>query len=344
MCKATLKTFLLGLSLVIASRAGGVNTKDTKDLMAPRLTQKSALRKNNASEGGKTKRDELKIFICSANVFMHNGYRGKKIDGSNLPKDELSKKIIELIMNKAGNDNDVVIVGFQELREGRQEVHNQLREMGAVLAESWDSQGFTNTIAVISKHAKTKKHVCSQIDFKQTYRSGRSASLISFPDLGLTIANTHLFGGKYDDIDFHKYQNSRGDMLMHIVEKNPLKQTPHIVMGDFNSDTKNDSASTKGYWENILEDKTPKDKNLSFKHVKKFLASGHDYLNEQGYVSLIERDTMQPTTPFGVVCDWIYFKKQSLKDYKVLESGACNAMEMGLSDHNFPWVRISVGT
>jgi hypothetical protein len=179
--------------------------------------------------------------------------------------------------------------------------------------------------------------ITQQAHTLEHFNTTRYVNLLSLSAANnLTIANTHLVGGRYDDQHWVKFPDGRKRQIEQI-----LTHVPDFILGDFNADTADDISST--YWNELLKKSTDADNELN---LKKYKTSGHKYLIDNNYRSIFDRDTLCPTTPFNTVVDWIYYlqanKSTKVKKVTILEKGKIEAINLNLSDHNFIWIRVQI--
>lgn len=255
----------------------------------------------------------FQLLICSANV---HGF-----------KDPNAKDIFkELDKLKCDND-DIVIFGFQECYKNPNEVALPGYK---VYANNCND----NAIFV---YQKKDFGITQQAHTLQHFNTTRYVNLLTLSAANnLTIANTHLVGGRYDDKLWFNFPDGREKQLKQI-----LTHKPEFILGDFNADTTDDIASV--YWQGLLQKSVEPNKEANLKAYK---TSGHQYLTLNNYTSTFNRDVVCPTTPFGTVVDWIYYlpayNSSKVKTITILEQAKIEAINLNLSDHNFIWVRLQI--
>jgi exonuclease III len=153
-----------------------------------------------------------KLVLCSFNVYAWNGYR------TNLKI--FDYKFAKLIKEK----------GIELLLTQEDEISNNddtSESVKAYLLNTIHSNRFSFTKCINS-------HNEGKLPF---YRgvSPRNAIIIQDTVFGISIANLHLDGGRFvdlelDDDNFHKYLEIKVGLL-----KEVLKMSPDIIAGDFNS-------------------------------------------------------------------------------------------------------------
>lgn len=111
------------------------------------------------------------------------------------------------------------------------------------------------------------------------------------------IANTHLQGGRFEDVEYASLQTVKSREVVQIIRE--LK--PDVIVGDFNGG-KPETA------ERTLRDH-PVYRSLSVEAKEQFVtyyAGVHTTLRTLGYASAYEEEDVKTTSIFGGVPDWIY--------------------------------------
>lgn len=172
------------------------------------ILQKS---KKNGGVGSSSNSDTLTL--CSFNVYTWNGY-GIGRD-SRLNFDTQFSKLI--------TNNNIELLLTQE-----DEIDNNDDTSESVKAYSLNDSERFSFISCINSHNEGKL---------QFYRgvSPRNAIIIQDITFGITIANLHLEGGRFvdlelDDTIFDKYLEIKLGLLKEVLEL-----SPDIILGDFNS-------------------------------------------------------------------------------------------------------------
>lgn len=257
----------------------------------------------------------FQLLICSANVY-----------GFNLKSKNPEDTFKELDKLKRDND-DIVVIGLQECCNNP----NTLALPGyKVFAANCSCDA-------IFVYQKKDFGITQQTHTLPLFHTDRYVNLLNLSAANnLTIANTHLVGGKFDDQHWVDFIDGREKQLQQI-----LTHQPEFILGDFNADTI-DTISGE-YWQKLLQISTAPNKEAN---LKKYKTSGHKYLTDNNYTSTVNRDTVYPTTPFFSVVDWIYRlqenKSTKVKTITILEQGKIEAMNLNLSDHDFIWVRLKI--
>jgi hypothetical protein len=153
------------------------------------------------------------LTLCSFNVYTWNGY-GTSRD-SRLNFDTLFSKLI--------TDNNIELLLTQE-----DEINNNDDTSESVKAYSLNDSERFSFVSCINSHNEGK------LQFRRGV-SPRNAIIIQDTMFGISIANLHLEGGRFvdlelDDTSFDKYLEIKLGLL-----KEVLKSSPDIIMGDFNS-------------------------------------------------------------------------------------------------------------
>ena len=147
----------------------------------------------------------------------------------------------------------------------------------------------------------------------------RCMSMITYKNI--KIANIHLSGGKYDDINFIENIDLRNRQIKEIIKLNP-----DIIAGDFNSSP---DKFPKNY---DLYDKLSDSDKLLF---EKYFISGHQPLIDSGY---IKADVSFPTDSFNGNPDHIYYNPKKIKN---ITTEVINMLSTNLSDHNAVFIKIT---
>ena len=190
--------------------------------------------------------------------------------------------------------------------------------------EKYGNDFLSNSIFVKNEFVnKTSYNKSCDLTYKN---SVRCSSLIKI--FGVTIASVHLTGGRYDDQKYEKYKKAR----MRQLDKLVVKYKPDVILGDFNSESVEEELkrSLKNY--NLYN-------NLDEKHKKKYIKyslSGHNYLLNNRYTKAYEEKRVRPTSIYGGVPDWFYYKNEVLK---IVNVSLISFMD--LTDHNGILVTVS---
>ena len=162
-----------------------------------------------------------KLVLCSFNVYTWNGYKSYP-------------NIFNKIFSKLIQDNNVVLLLTQE---DDVDDNDDTRESVKAYFKGDQSERF-HFISCINSHNK------GTLPF---YRGvvPRNAIIIKDSVFGISIANLHLEGGRFvdlelDDENFQKYLNIKLGLLDEV-----LKLSPDIILGDFNSVYCNDKILLK---------------------------------------------------------------------------------------------------
>jgi hypothetical protein len=172
------------------------------------ILQKS---KKNGGVGSSSNSDTLTV--CSFNVYTWNGYGIGRDSHLNF-----DTKFSNLITN-----NNIELLLTQE-----DEIDNNDDTSESVKAYSLNDSERFSFISCINSHNEGKL---------QFYRGvlPRNAIIIQDTTFGITIANLHLEGGRFvdlelDDTSFDKYLEIKLGLLKEVLEL-----SPDIILGDFNS-------------------------------------------------------------------------------------------------------------
>jgi len=142
---------------------------------------------------------------------------------------------------------------------------------------------------------------------------------------GIIIANTHLTGGRYDDINFKYITNIKDKQIQHIIDKtNPL-----IILGDFNGDEPKSERTHKSLTNYHFFNKLNK---IDKKIFLEFWSGGHSILKDNNYQNVFNHfDEIFTTSIFNTNPDHIYYKKEniSFQDLEIIDTITNN-----YTDHN----------
>ena len=187
-------------------KKNGVVKKEHKHL----IQQKS---KKIGGVGTNSDSNSETLTLCSFNVYTWNGY-GVGRD-SHLNFDTQFSKLI--------TDNNIELLLTQE-----DEIENNDDTSESVKAYSLNDSERFSFISCINSHNEGK------LQFRRGI-SPRNAIIIKDKIFGISIANLHLEGGRFvdlelDDTIFDKYLEIKLGLLKEVLES-----SPDIILGDFNS-------------------------------------------------------------------------------------------------------------
>jgi len=150
---------------------------------------------------------------------------------------------------------------------------------------------------------------------------------------GLKIANTHLCGGRYADINFRDYVNVKNHEIEQIVEL----YHPDIIVGDFNS-ARNPVIASKNLGKYPLYRDLSEGDQLTFFN---YYRSVHDTLDQLGYIPAYDEKIVPRTTVYGGTVDWIYYlgHNQVAMVSDVITLPLISIPTKALTDHNGVYVR-----
>lgn len=285
--------------------------------------QKEILTNNPPIKDPTNKNKSVILLICTANVQFFK---------TNTPQ-----AILNELATLRQEQDDIVIFGLQETAEAHfKQIENMLPGYTTYDHRLGD-RGLSNMVLIYNK--SSHKVNFSGINLPRYGRTPqRYATIIEIPDLNFKLANTHLFGGRFDDRQFFYFPKARVEQMAVILDRYPT-----VVMGDFNVDN-NQYSELSGYWERLLNDfiqNNPNaDEQKAIRDYKEYKNRIHAELSQRGYISLFDRETMPPTSMGNTVTDWIYADKKL--QYTILDKGMIMAINRNLSDHNFLWVRIKI--
>lgn len=167
-----------------------------------------------------------KFILCSFNIYTWIGYKS-------------NRKNFDTQFNKLINEKNVELLLTQE--DDIDDNDDTYESVKAYSLNDISSSRFS-FISCINSHNEGKL---------QFYRGvvPRNAIIIKDNEFGISIANLHLEGGRFvdlelDDITFNKYLDIKLGLL-----KEVLRESPDIILGDFNSVYCNDSVMLKNMYE-----------------------------------------------------------------------------------------------
>jgi len=167
-----------------------------------------------------------KFILCSFNIYTWIGYKS-------------NRKNFDTQFNKLINEKNVELLLTQE--DDIDDNDDTYESVKAYSLNDINSSRFS-FISCINSHNEGKL---------QFYRGvvPRNAIIIKDNEFGISIANLHLEGGRFvdlelDDITFNKYLDIKLGLL-----KEVLRESPDIILGDFNSVYCNESVMLKNMYE-----------------------------------------------------------------------------------------------
>ena len=266
----------------------------------------SSIRKRSRTTSSRRKQSNNKISILTLNV--------KAYEDAN--PDDIYKRILS---TKA----DVVCI--QEDLYSNNKKLKGYKKIIKCKAEKYEDDFLSNSIFVKNEIINmTELKKSSDIKYKN---SVRCSSLLKI--YGITIANVHLTGGRYDDEKYEKYEKAKMIQLDKLVNK----YKADVIVGDFNSDSTEDEVkkSLKNYklYKNL--NKKQKDQYINYS------LSGHNYLLTKNYTKAYTEKNVRPTSVYGGVPDWFYYKNQILNVLNVKKIEA-----LDVTDHNGILVKINI--
>jgi hypothetical protein len=193
-------------------KKNGVIKKEYKNLIQQKLKKGGAV--------------DNKFILCSFNIYTWIGYKS-------------NRKNFDTQFNKLINEKNVELLLTQE--DDIDDNDDTYESVKAYSLNDINSSRFS-FISCINSHNEGKL---------QFYRGvvPRNAIIIKDNEFGISIANLHLEGGRFvdlelDDITFNKYLDIKLGLL-----KEVLRESPDIILGDFNSVYCNESVMLKNMYE-----------------------------------------------------------------------------------------------
>lgn len=272
----------------------------------------------------------ITILLCTANVQYFKGVQ--------------PTAVLKPLADLRQTTDNLVFIGLQETPTNM--IEDIKRAFPEYQVEDYRGAGanLANSLVVFNK-LKLKINP-QHIDLPKPQHAGRRyATIVHLPDINFTVANTHILGGRFDDAQWYLYPNIRNEQIKAILTYNPT-----IVMGDFNADnTPNVIIKSGGYLEKNLKLGIGADKDSAQveKDFRNYMFGLHTELAQQAYVSLLTEQDIKYTVKRGSsqgIVDWVYAAKKftQVKGYEVIDRGIIRAIDQGLSDHDFPWIRIRI--
>ena len=136
---------------------------------------------------------------------------------------------------------------------------------------------------------------------------------------GVTIANVHLSGGRYDDAQAPRNPTLKTQQVAALVEA----YHPDLIMGDFNGEPTVPDV-LKSYLHHI---------NVPVAVFQPYFTAGHAYLRDSGYHAVPATSlTGSPvTSKFGTTPDWVYYLPTRLA---AAEARVVDFVTEDFTDHN----------
>jgi len=174
----------------------------------------------------------------------------------------------------------------------------------------------------------SKDESFSNVENISDYRASQRCATYAIVK-GLVIANVHLTGGRFDDINAAILGRVKQTQLWKIVKHT----SPDIILGDFNGD--NAVNMQLNSYDPYLNDPDV---------FGRYWTAGHKFLVDQGYIRV---PFDGPTTIFGTRSDHVYYKIgkiKSVKSQKIVMYTAYGDKSMKYSDHNGLFVTFEIDT
>ncbi|KNC87828.1 hypothetical protein SARC_00085 [Sphaeroforma arctica JP610] len=152
----------------------------------------------------------------------------------------------------------------------------------------------------------------------------RSAVVVQYN--GLSIANVHLTGGRFDDRGFEAYVDAKSREIDNIVSK----WDPDLVVGDFNADTTVHQADRAGQALVCGYTSLPQSTKATF---RSYYGDVHTRLEQWGYRACTPTVPPYQTSVYGGMVDWIYQRASRIPDGPLV-TRCVDAIGPRISDHN----------
>ena len=151
----------------------------------------------------------------------------------------------------------------------------------------------------------------------------RSACVIFIE--GITIANIHQTGGCGDDFIYKDLKNTKANQILRLIHA----FQPDIIVGDLNAEENEQNAREQMKTYRFYQTLSTKDRELFLEYY----LSGHRILQSFGYEPIYQTDEVKPTSVFGGVPDWMYYKSDGAKKIEKIGFKKYKSIP-SLSDHN----------
>jgi len=276
-----------------------------------------------------TKYTKDTLSILTLNVQAYESVEGNT--------DVVAAKILE-VDKQLGHDIDVICI--QEDLIHHTMVIPQFTRVAVCAAESWTYDNYDDNLANsiwvrddILDHTTRLKSTEVTSGCKVPRCVSGITTIVNHNNI--TIANTHLCGGRYDDPHFNDLIDTKEREITDIIN---TYNKPTIIVGDFNA----------GYQKSSVEaslSKYPLYSNLS-PHEKvnflRFYSSMHDTIRDHGYTPAYDERTIAKTSVYGGLPDWIYYIPNQLSVVDVQLANFITPVQ--LTDHNGVYVKFLIGS
>jgi endonuclease/exonuclease/phosphatase family metal-dependent hydrolase len=121
---------------------------------------------------------------------------------------------------------------------------------------------------------------------------------------GITIANTHLQGGRFVDREYEKHLSTKSHEIIQILQE--IK--PDVIVGDFNGGKRPHAHASLQTHPIYTELST-----IEQSRFVDYYSGVHDTLQSIGYSSAYEEKDVGTTSFYGGVPDWVYIKDSTTK-------------------------------
>jgi len=149
----------------------------------------------------------------------------------------------------------------------------------------------------------------------------------------ITIANTHICGGRFDDKKFKDIFDVKSNEITDVIAHNPT-----IIVGDFNGGYNHEIAKhvLSGY--DVYRDLSSEDKELFIRYY----TSTHTTLIDSGYEPAYNEYQIGKTSVYGGIPDWIYYLPDVLVPTQAHTVNFTDINGKRLTDHNAVYVSFSI--
>ncbi len=147
---------------------------------------------------------------------------------------------------------------------------------------------------------------------------------------GITIANIHQTGGCGDDLLYKELVDTKGKQMERMIRA----FKPDIILGDLNAESNEADARDQMKNYRFYQTLSMKERDI----FMNYYLCGHRKLDEHGYMAAYQVDDVRPTSVYGGVPDWIYFKESKIS---VVSFNKLKAIP-NFSDHNAILITINV--
>jgi endonuclease/exonuclease/phosphatase family metal-dependent hydrolase len=232
---------------------------------------------NKHRDEDKTHNKSLTMLICTANIQFF--------------KTNTAQVVLKALDGLRQDQDDIVVFGLQETEAGHLQEIQKAVPAYKVYDYRPNHPRHSNIVAIYNNTQFKIEH--GGIVLPKYGKTQRYATIIKIPEINFSLANTHLFGGRFDDELWYLFPNARNEQIKKILNDHPT-----IVLGDFNADNEPPKGNS-GYWGQKLKSYILH-KNCTVEEARAALeayqCSVHADLEKENYVSLLTREGMKATS------------------------------------------------